>query len=469
MTGESVPSPGALTGVSVTGRRAFALVTWGLSIHVLAIALLYGPLGLPGGLVRAIAGWKELALVVLLATALWRIGRDRWLNRLAFPDVAAGLLVLWIFTRGLMEFAHPDGGPPAVIFGYGARDLAQPLLLYAIGRATPAVADDPVLLRRLTTIAVLATVIGIIELLLPIEVLVAAGIPRYFTEFLGVPGITDPYRYNLPHSYFTDLGATAFRRAGSVFLNGQGLAAALLLLMPAAQIRAMYATGAKAVASWSVVGLLWIGLLLSVTRMTTVAVAIESVLLLLLAGRVVAVGALTTTFTTIAAAIVIASRDIRLFAWRTLTFDTQSSRSHVADWQDGLNAMWEHPLGAGLATADITAERFGRTPLAADNLYFKYGVELGVPGLLLFVVFLIGVLAAAVSLSRRASAGAAGQQAGLYAAAITVGVIVNGATAVVTNVPFVTYIWGWIAGAIVAAAALPASQALEGRSPTAVR
>jgi hypothetical protein len=469
VTGEPTSPPAPLTGIHTAGRRVFALVVWGLSIHVLAIALLYGPIGLSAGLVRAIAGWKELILLILLATTLWRIGRERWLSALTLPDVAAGALVLWIVTRGVVDYAHPNGGPPAVIFGYGARDLAQPLLLYAIGRATPGVATDPALLGRLTTIAVLATIVGIIELLLPIEVLVAAGIPRYFTEFLGVPGITDPYRYNLPNSYFTDLGATSVRRAGSVFLNGQGLAAALLLLIPAAQVRAMFATSARSVLTWGVVGLLWIGLLLSVTRMTTAAVAVESVLLLLLAGRVGAVGAIAAAFTTLTATLVIASRDVRFFLWRTLTFETQSSRSHLADWQDGLEAMWEHPLGAGLATADITAERFGRTPLAADNLYFKYGVELGIPGLLLFVVFLIGVLAAAVQWSRRRAGDERAQQAGLYAAAITVGVIVNGATAVVTNVPFVTYIWGWIAGAVVAAAALPPSTPIAAVEPASAR
>nr|MCU0623851.1 O-antigen ligase family protein [Gemmatimonadaceae bacterium] len=199
---------------------------------------------------------------------------------------------------------------------------------------------------------------------------------------------------------------------------------------------------------WLAFAVVWVALLLSVTRMTIVACAAQAVLLLLLTRRTLAVGALATLGAGIAAAATIASGAVRDFIWRTVSFQTQSSVSHLADWSEGVVALWEHPVGAGLATADMTAARFGREPLTADNLLFKYAVELGWPGLLAFVVFFTGLLTAGVTLARRGVGEE--RQGALLTVAVTAGILLNGATAVVTNLPLLTYVWAWLAGATVA-------------------
>ncbi|MCU0624055.1 MAG: hypothetical protein MUF53_09355, partial [Gemmatimonadaceae bacterium] len=207
--------------------RALGLLTWGLAFHVAVIAVLHGPLQIAPDTVRLLAAWKELVLVPLLAVGVLRLVRQRARVRPALTDVAAVSLALIVaFRSGLdwLQFGLPPWSP---ISAYGARDLLVPFALYAIGRTTPEVLGHPQLLRRMATVALVTACLGFIERLLPIEALVVAGVPAYYRDFLKVEGMTNPAFFGLPHSYFTDLGATAFRRAGSVFLSGQSFAIAL--------------------------------------------------------------------------------------------------------------------------------------------------------------------------------------------------------------------------------------------------
>lgn len=435
--------------------RAFAVLVWGLAFHVFAMALLFGPVGLAEGTVRAIAAWKELFVLLLLTGAGWRLVHDDIRRRVGVADLAAITLGVLVAMRAGLDWLNVGVPPSSSIALYGARDLLVPFALYAVGRVTPELLDHPRLVARLALVAVVIAVLGVLERLLPLEALVLAGVPRYYQDFLNVAETTNPYLYGLPNSYFTDIGRQSFRRIGSVFLSGQACAVALLVLMPAVQVRAMRASGAGAVWRWAAFALAWGVLLFTVTRMTIVAAAVQGVAVLLLAGRPLAVGFLTAAGASLAAVGVIVSSGLRDFVWRTLTFETQSSVSHVTDWTEGLEALWEHPFGAGLATADITAVRVGRTPLTADNLFFKYAVELGWPGLVAFAVFVASALLAAAVLARRAAPGPT-RDAGLVAFAVTLGVAINGATAVVTNLPFTAYVWAWLAGAAVARAQRPA-------------
>jgi len=175
--------------------RAFALVAWGLAFHVFAMAVLHGPLEVPPSTVRLVASWKELVLLPLLGLAAWQLARRPERFRPLLPDVAVVALSLIVFARTMLDWAWLGLAPWSPASVYGARDLLVPFVLYGVGR--------------------------MIERLLPIEALVLAGIPAYFRDFLNLESMTDPAFFGLPHSYFTDLGSVAFRRAGSVFLSGQ--------------------------------------------------------------------------------------------------------------------------------------------------------------------------------------------------------------------------------------------------------
>ncbi|HXN76158.1 MAG TPA: hypothetical protein VN876_05950, partial [Gemmatimonadaceae bacterium] len=57
---------------SALTRIAFPVLAWGLAFHSLVIAILFGPLRFPEGTVRIIAGWKDVALLLLVFIVLAR-------------------------------------------------------------------------------------------------------------------------------------------------------------------------------------------------------------------------------------------------------------------------------------------------------------------------------------------------------------------------------------------------------------
>jgi len=139
------------------------------------------------------------------------------------------------------------------------------------------------------------------------------------------------------------------------------------------------------------------------------------------------------------------------FVWDTLTWQTGSSLSHLGAWSEGIQSLVQHPLGIGLGASGLTAVRFGLPPIAGDNQYFQYSVELGVPGLLLYVAILGGIGAAGLKAFRFAP-GEPARSYGALTAAAALGLALNGITTVALTLPFVSYIFFWLAGSTVALA-----------------
>ncbi|MDP9176475.1 MAG: hypothetical protein M3O61_02225, partial [Gemmatimonadota bacterium] len=139
----------------------------------------------------------------------------------------------------------------------------------------------------------------------------------------------------------------------------------------------------------------------------------------------------------------------------TLSWQEGSSVSHAEDWSQGITAMAERPWGWGLGTADQTAVRAGLQPITGDNLYLKYGVEMGLAGLALLVLILIFVARSAMRLYRH-GATPAQQRIGITLWLATVGIAINGVTAVIFNSIALGWLFFWLAGAAVSVAeALP--------------
>jgi O-antigen ligase len=111
--------------------------------------------------------------------------------------------------------------------------------------------------------------------------------------------------------------------------------------------------------------------------------------------------------------------------------------------------LLEHPLGRGLATADVTGDRFGATHVTADNLFLKYGVELGFPGLVLLIAILLGVGLYARRLARATDAPPPVWHFGIWVLAATVGILINGMSTTMLTSQFISYLYLWLGGAVV--------------------
>jgi O-antigen ligase len=432
--------------------RAFTLLAWGLAFHSLTMAVLFGGLGMPAGAIRVLAGWKELFVALLFAVVVARAlaGRGPG-NSFAWPDLAVGGLVAvaicYAIGQRVLLLAWLPGGAELL----GLRDAVYFMLLYFVGRATPELARDDRVLRRLVYLILFASAVAVVErIFITPEMLALLGIASYFQEFLGVAPMTAGNEFGLPQSYWAVLGGIPFRRAGSIFLSGQGFAVPFILFFPVVTV---WTFVRERIRWWhiSAFALACIGLLLTVTRMTTMTALVQLLIFVILLRRpewtVVGVAVATALFVVALFAI----PRFPTFVWETLSWQEGSSRTHLSGWTQGVFAFVERPWGWGLGTADHTALRLGLQPLTGDNLYLKYGVELGIAGLVCLVGILVSIAASGLRLYRLA-ASAAERRTGMVVLLVMAGIAINGITGVVFNSVPMAWLSFWLAGAAVTAA-----------------
>ena len=446
-------------------RMAVFLFLWILPFHSLVIAVLFGYFGLGAGLARTIAAWKEAAVVVLLLIIIIRALTGRGRNTaVSPPDFAVtaliALAVLYIVIAvPVLRAAIPVGAEL-----YGFRDGFFFMLLYYVGRSMPELADSESLMKQAFFVALVISTVGILErLFVSPDMLVLLGVASYMNDFLGLAAYTSNNVWGLPANYWTDMGGVAVRRSGSVFLHSQGFALPFLFLMPAASAWALKKRRAHPHLVRVAYALIWIGMLTSITRVTTAICVVQVILFYLMVRRPEwAFGSVMITLGAVALTVVAVPGLIH-FVWETLSWQTGSSTTHLRDWGEGAIAFIEQPWGHGVGTTDAAPLRFLRLPLSADNMYLSYAVQLGVVGLLALVVMLGSFL----FISWRAAWVATTETRRRFFAVIaltSLGIFLNGMTSVVFSSNLLAYLFFLCAGAAISAAQQPpnASPATNG-------
>jgi hypothetical protein len=444
----AVAPPRAAAGLSGLARGLRVFV-WLLPFHILVMAWLFGGLGLPAAVVRVFAAWKEsliavLAVAVTLRMVLGRGARSpiQWLDITVFGLCLVALLYL-LGARSWFGLELPIGARL-----YGLRDAVYFSLLYFVGRATPDVVRDEQLLKALFLVGLITSGVAVLErLFVTPEMLVVLGTAEYFQDFLGVTLFTAGNEYGLPINYWVMIGDHLVQRAGSTYLSSQGFAIPFLIIVPAATVWLL--ARRRSAAAWLGYMVLWIGLFLSITRMTIVACLLQALVIAATRrrwGLIVAVGA--TGILAFGCAMLVVP-ELATYVGETLTWQSASSLTHLDDWLEGFGNLARYPLGAGLGVADQTAVRFGITPLAGDNQYLKYAVELGVLGLALHVGTMMGAVLTGVRGARHGTEIPAGY--GLVVATAACGVLLNALTAFVFNSMMLTYAFFWLLGSLATA------------------
>ena len=434
-------------------RTALILFLWLLPFHSLIIALLFGYFGVSVDTVRALAAWKEIAVVVLVAwVALRSLTGSGPRTTIMAPDVAITALisiaVLFALLENTVFFARIPGGSLL----YGFRDSILFMLLYYVGRSTPEIAESDTILRHAYLIALVVSVIGILErIFVSPDMLVVLGVASYMNDFLGLSAYTAGNEWSLPQNYWSILGGVMVRRSGSVFLHSQGFAVPFLFLMPAATAWALNRRGKHPWLARIGYAILWAGLLVTLTRMTTIVCILQVVIFYLIFRRpewslgsmlaAIAVGAVT----------VVVVPGLLHFIWETLSWQTGSSTSHLKDWQQGILAFVERPWGNGLGTTDSAPLRSLREPITGDNMYLTYAVQFGVAGIAAFVGVLVTILAVAWRVAW-ANVSDTQRRVAAVVALATIGIIINGVTSFLFSSNLLAYVFFWVAGATVTVA-----------------
>ena len=429
--------------------RGLSVFIWLLPFHIVLMAWLFGGLGLPGPVVRVVAAWKESLIAALVAAAVLRVMlRGGVRAPIVWLDLAVGGLCLVAFAYLLGAGVWFGLDVPVAAQLYGFRDAVYFSLLYFVGRATPEVVRDERVLKALFLVGVITSGIAVLErLFVTPQMLVLLGAAQYFQEFLGVAPFTTGNVYGLPTNYWVMIGGQLVQRAGSTYLSSQGFAIPFLIIMPAAT--AWLLARRRAAVAWMGYGVLWLGLLLTITRMTIVAGLLQALAIAATRrrwGLITAVGAVVTL--AFGCALLLAP-GLATYLGETLTWQSASSITHLDDWIQGLENALRYPFGAGLGVADQTAWRFGVDPLAGDNQYLKYAVELGVIGLGLHLAAIAGAVLAG------AKCWIAGKDSranyGIVVAAAALGILLNAVTAAVFNAMPLTYVFFWLLGSVVSA------------------
>lgn len=439
---------------SIAARVGLPLLTWGLPFHVAAMAILFGGLGLSASTVRSIATWKELAVVFLLVAVITRAATGRGpKTRLTLCDIWVGGIITIAAVFFLAGESWFQLDLPRLAKYLGFRDIAFYLLLYYVGRATPEVLSDLRTLRRFYVVGFVVAAIGLVEwMFVGPDQLVVLGVAAYFQDFLGLTAFTTGNEYGLPTSYWTRIGGREVQRIGSVFLGGQGMAVPFLLLLPAATGWLVLRRRRLNLLVWAGYAVMWAGLLLTLTRVTIIACALQVGAFFLLLRRPIATVSAAATGVAVFLVTLVAVPGVAGFVWDTLTWQTGSSRTHLEDWTRGYEAMLTHPFGAGLGTTDLAAVRVGILPLAIDNQYLEYAVELGLLGLALHLLIFVAITAAAFRVIRESSDETTRTSAMVVAVA-TLGILINALTAGVFNSLTLAYLYFWLAGALVTVSA----------------
>ncbi|MGK2963434.1 MAG: O-antigen ligase family protein [Gemmatimonadaceae bacterium] len=446
------PPPYQTGKKSALSRIAFPVFAWGLVFHSLLITVLFGLFGLSVDLVRSLAAWKEVGLAVLLAIVVLRAFTGRGSRTvLAWPDMWVGGLIATALMFLLLENPWLRFNLPRQAELLGFRDAVYFMLLYFIGRTMPELVSDEGAMRKVFILVLVTGVIGVIErTVVSPEMLVALGVAAYFQDFLGVSAFTVGNVYGLPLNYWTMIGGDLFRRAGSVYLSGQGFAVPFLILFPLATawvfLRPSITRGQ--IIAYAIIST---ALVLTLTRMTILIALIQLVLFVSLRKRPEwAVAGLAVAGAVFLAAFAFIP-GFPMFVWYTLSWQEGSSVSHVNDWMNGIAIFFQNPWGMGLGTADQTAVRAGLRHLTGDNLYLKYGVELGALGLSLFVLIIVSLGRSAMKVYRNGTTWAQ-KRMGITIWLAAIGISINGITAVVFNSITLGWLFFWLAGATVTVA-----------------
>ncbi|HVM17345.1 MAG TPA: O-antigen ligase family protein [Gaiellaceae bacterium] len=465
-------APLLAAGVAAVWRRPvlalYAFVV-GLALHNVVVALLYAG-GVRGAPLTAIQAWKEALLATALAAVAFRArglpfrpGRADVLA-LAFAGVVLAYAV--VPQSWLGGAATPEGIVLSV------RHALLPVLAYLLGRSLALGAEE---LRRLGA-AVLATAgavaaIGIVEVYaVPLDWWRDSGIAGWYRDQLGFE-----YRglSGLPENFVFNTGdeQRPLRRLLSTFLSPLGTAfmlAVALLLVAARPTRRTLALAPLLVAALLLThtrgaflaltgGLV---VLAAVRRDWRVAVAAPAFLALSVAFVSVfpAIGP-ETRFTPEEIEVQRQIREERGPAVHDpLDLQEPSVQSHLMSLREGFETVAEQPQGYGLGNAGATASRTGAPLRAGESNYAELGVETGVLGLALFVVWNLLLFVALARGGRRDVVAA-------WLAAALATVLALAVQTDAYGVPWLAYcVWGLCGAAAVAPRAeAPAAEAAPRR------
>ncbi|MBA3843018.1 MAG: O-antigen ligase family protein [Actinobacteria bacterium] len=357
--------------------------------------------GVRGGVLSAIAAWKDVLLVcalALLVLARRRIPRPA--TAVDWLALAFGAIVV---LYGVLPQSVLGGGATHKGIVYGARHDLLPVGAYFLGRGLDLTADERArICRTVLATAAFVALFGLVDVYA-----LSLGWWReshgWFHDQLGLD-----YRglSRLPENFIYNQGnGVIFRRLTSTFLSPLATAYLLVVALFFLPLRArrwapplallLFAallwTHTRAALLALVVGLLALALLRRVVFPAGLAVAVAAIGLAFVSGY--AHFGPRAHFTPAELRIQEANAHAHPGTSNDPTSANESSTSeHLASLRAGARTALHHPWGFGLGNAGVTAARTHVKVEAGESTYTELAVETGVLGGLLFIAWSLALL-----------------------------------------------------------------------------
>jgi hypothetical protein len=133
------------------------------------------------------------------------------------------------------------------------------------------------------------------------------------------------------------------------------------------------------------------------------------------------------------------------FVLDTLTFQNASSVGHVIEWIRSIESIINHPFGIGLSMSGNLGTVSDESRVGGENQFLIYGVQLGVIGMLLYILLLFASIRSTLRVFRNTENLMTARVA-FTAAAVKVGLLLPLFTANADLYAYVSWVSWWMVG-----------------------
>jgi hypothetical protein len=394
------------TSPATAGRfaiGAFVVLAVGLALHNVVMAELYD-LGVRGSALDVVAAWKEALLLVAFLLLALTVRRP---EAILLADLLALAYAAIVVLYALLPQSWLDGQASAHGVLLALRHDLLPLGAYVFGRLLAVVWREP---RRVGLLVALVAggvaFVGLLDVfLISLQSWRDSGVPGWYRDQLsldykGLSGLAENWVYN------TGDEDNPIRRLVSTFLSP--LATSYVLVV------ALVYVASRLPRWWACLlgALLFVALLYTHTRAAVLALAGALVVLALVQRRLVpllaAAGVVLVSLAFFAVYTHIgpstsytpeelaylrenASRNPGATADPFSTSESSLS-SHWRNLREGVRTVLDHPQGYGLGNAGVVAKQTGVEIKAGESTYTELGVEAGIVGAIVFVLWSVAIL-----------------------------------------------------------------------------
>lgn len=262
-------------------------------------------------------------------------------------------------------------------------------LMYLLGRLMVLESYQVMnILKIILTVTLMAFVLNVFE----------KAIDTHFQSLIGYANLNQDMNNIEPAGVdglnYTFRAESGAKRFASFFANPLELAASMLLGFSAAFILFLNSKTGLSKSKYGIFMILSIGcLLFAYSRASLVAFFLLVFFTAVILGyyRLIIYGAILVLLF-FGGIFIFAGDDLRYFVTDTFSLADQSSLGHVVEWLEGIDSMISNPLGIGLGTSGNAGGVNEELKVGGENQFIVFGVQLGVPFLILYITLICSAI-----------------------------------------------------------------------------